>query len=406
LYLVEYYEGQGKTLQGISDQKNMDNALVQKYNKWLKRGKVPNDKLYAVILPYDQYPAALASTDDNINRRQTPSAKRQAQSARQYRTNPAKYPVVQDYNNRKKGIKINRIKGVHLKQDMDLETLERATGVSIKRLLYYNDISGKKQPSAGELWYLKPKRSRAQEEYHVLLEGENLWSVSQKYGIKLSQLRKKNRTSKRQVTVKVGRVLWLQNTRPAGVPVAYQPVDALVVANISGVNTLPDSNRQPEKKQTNELENFPNQSDKPVDREPVLEPQQHEVLKSVKESEPEKLTKPQQKVHVVYSGETLYSISKIYGISINDLKIWNNLIDSSVLSIGQQLHVYQVKLLQDDPTAPLEDGDTQFMLHKVKPGETLYQIARDNHATIKQLMEWNEKTDFNLQIGEELRIGK
>jgi membrane-bound lytic murein transglycosylase D len=46
------------------------------------------------------------------------------------------------------------------------------------------------------------------------------------------------------------------------------------------------------------------------------------------------------------------------------------------------------------------------MLHKVKPGETLYQIARDYHATIKQLMEWNEKTDFNLQIGEELRIGK
>jgi membrane-bound lytic murein transglycosylase D len=188
--------------------------------------------------------------------------------------------------------------------------------------------------------------------------------------------------------------------------VAYQPVEAFVVANISGVNTLPDSNRQPEKKQTNELENFPNQSDKPVDREPVLEPQQHEVLKSAKESEPEKLTKPQQKVHVVYSGETLYSISKIYGISIQDLKIWNNLIDSSVLSIGQQLHVYQVKLLQDDPTAPLEDGDTQFMLHKVKPGETLYQIARDYHATIKQLMEWNEKTDFNLQIGEELRIGK
>ncbi len=407
LYLVEYYEGQGKTLQGISDQKNMDNVLVQKYNKWLKRGKVPNDKLYAVILPYDQSPVLLASAaDTKKNKRSAPSAKRQAPSTRQYPTNPAKYPVVQDYSNRNKGIKINRIKGVHLKQDMDLAALERATGVSIKRLLYYNDISGKKQPSAGELWYLKPKRSRAQEEYHLVLEGENLWSVSQKYGIKLSQLRKKNRTSKRQVTVKVGRVLWLQNTRPAGEPVAYQPVDALVVTNISGANTLPDSNRQPEKKQANELEYFPNQSDKPADREPVIEPQQHEVLKSVKENEPEKLTKPQQKVHVVYSGETLYSISKIYGISIRDLKIWNNLINSSVLSIGQQLYVSEVKQLQDDPTTLSEDGDTQFMLHKVKPGETFYQIARDYHATIKQLMDWNEKTDFNLQIGEELRIGK
>jgi membrane-bound lytic murein transglycosylase D len=43
-------------------------------------------------------------------------------------------------------------------------------------------------------------------------------------------------------------------------------------------------------------------------------------------------------------------------------------------------------------------------VHQVKAGETLYQIARQYNATIKQLMELNEKPDFNLKVGEKLRV--
>lgn len=405
LYLVEYNEGQGKTLKEISDQKRMDFARVQKYNKWLKRGKVPNDKHYSVILPYEQNPAVLASASINKTY-QTLSAQRQATSANQYSTHPARYPRVQHYRNRNKGIMINGIRGVRLKEDMELADLELATGVSTKRLLYYNDISGRKHPRAGELWYLKPKRSKAQEQYHLVEEGEDLWSVSQKYGIKLTHLRKKNRISKRQTTVKTGRVLWLKSTRPAGMPIAYQLTDAPVNNNISREKTKPDGYRRPGNKQASQSGSLQNQPKKTADTEFSRETKQGEIPKSIMEADTEKLIKPEQKVHVVQSGETLYSISKKYGITIEDLREWNNLNDSNGLSIGQQLYISEVNQIQKDQATPSETNETGFILHQVKAGETLYQIARDYHATIKQLMEWNEKSDFNLRIGEELKVRK
>jgi membrane-bound lytic murein transglycosylase D len=76
------------------------------------------------------------------------------------------------------------------------------------------------------------------------------------------------------------------------------------------------------------------------------------------------------------------------------------------LSIGQHLFVSDVKQLSKYQTIPSEADETELILHQVKPGETLYQIARDYNATIKQLMEWNEKSDFNLRVGEELKIRK
>jgi len=40
--------------------------------------------------------------------------------------------------------------------------------------------------------YLEKKRNRAEEEYHIVRENENMYSISQKYGIKLRKLYKHN----------------------------------------------------------------------------------------------------------------------------------------------------------------------------------------------------------------------
>ena len=42
--------------------------------------------------------------------------------------------------------------------------------------------------------------------------------------------------------------------------------------------------------------------------------------------------------HTVEKGETLYSISRQYGVSVDDLKLWNNLA-GNLISIGQKLTV-------------------------------------------------------------------
>ena len=42
--------------------------------------------------------------------------------------------------------------------------------------------------------------------------------------------------------------------------------------------------------------------------------------------------------HIVAKGETLYRLSKQYGVSVQDLKTWNNLVDNTI-QVGQQLVV-------------------------------------------------------------------
>jgi membrane-bound lytic murein transglycosylase D len=42
--------------------------------------------------------------------------------------------------------------------------------------------------------------------------------------------------------------------------------------------------------------------------------------------------------------------------------------------------------------------------HEVKASDTVYSIARKYGVTIKELMEWNNKKDFTLSVGEKLKV--
>ena len=371
LYLIEYYEGQGQTIKEISDQKQMDPKQLQKYNKWLRRGKVPSDKPYAVILPYEDKSSLLVTANNSKVDPQAEGNFHSAAKTRQYQTHPTRYPIVQSYKNTSKGVKINGIRGIRLKDDMDLASLEGATGVSIKRLLYYNDLKRNKQPQAGELWYLKPKKSKAKVEYHVVLEGEDLWSISQKYGLKLSQLRKKNRMSKRQNSVKPGRVLWLQAARSAGEPIAFQltenpgttksPAAKTTAKVTSSTAVKPDKPVKPTTFESSETGN----------KAPINNPDKDEVLDSIQEPQLEKLPKTTQKVHVVVQGETLYGISKKYAISLTDIMTWNELDDQSVLGIGQRLKI------SNEASSVSKETATEPEVQKTRDFDTQGKIRRD-----------------------------
>ena len=60
-------------------------------------------------------------------------------------------------------------------------------------LLKYNECDIDRILVEGEKVYLQPKRRRGVKPYHIVQEGENMYSISQLHGIKLKQLYKKNR---------------------------------------------------------------------------------------------------------------------------------------------------------------------------------------------------------------------
>ncbi|MBC5773927.1 LysM peptidoglycan-binding domain-containing protein [Pontibacter sp. KCTC 32443] len=129
--------------------------------------------------------------------------------------------------------------------------------------------------------------------------------------------------------------------------------------------------------------------------------------------EVEEVQEAKVEFHTVAAGETLYQISKKYNVTLDELKQWNNL-NEGVLSIGQQLRVAAPKGEPADTTketAPVtEEAPTQTLTadtyHTVAAGESMYQISRKYGVTIKDIMEWNKKSDFNVKPGEKLLIKK
>jgi LysM repeat protein len=94
--------------------------------------------------------------------------------------------------------------------------------------------------------------------------------------------------------------------------------------------------------------------------------------------------------HTVQAGETLFSISRDFNITVGDLRRWNSL-DSDNLSPGQRLRI---------SPPPAQNQIT----HEVQPGETLFAISRRYRVTIAELQQWNNLRDNSLDTGRELTI--
>lgn len=107
--------------------------------------------------------------------------------------------------------------------------------------------------------------------------------------------------------------------------------------------------------------------------------------------------------HTVAASETLYSISRTYGVEIAQLKSWNNL-DDAGLSVGQVLLIHEVKkTVEPAETATLVNSGVQ---HEVAAGETLYSISRKFDVSIEELKEWNNLEDNALSLGQLIVVGK
>ena len=88
----------------------------------------------------------------------------------------------------------------------------------------------------------------------------------------------------------------------------------------------------------------------------------------------------------------MYSISKMYGVTIDEIKQWNNLSDNA-LSIGQQLIIKKGGTTPAPPAAttssPAATANKKGM-HTVAAKETMFSISRQYGISVQQLQEWNK----------------
>jgi membrane-bound lytic murein transglycosylase D len=122
------------------------------------------------------------------------------------------------------------------------------------------------------------------------------------------------------------------------------------------------------------------------------------------------------KTHQVAPGQTLFTIAKLYSVSVADLRRWNGLADTDGLKPGQKLIVGEETVEEassEQNTTPVVTPVTNdpapagmFTEHTVQAGDTLYKIARQYGVTVQQILDWNNKTASAVSVGEKLKIGK
>lgn len=95
--------------------------------------------------------------------------------------------------------------------------------------------------------------------------------------------------------------------------------------------------------------------------------------------------------YTVKKGDSLYSIARLYDVSVEDLKTFNKLV-SNVLSIGQVLRIPDI----------VEKSDTS--VYYVKKGDSLYGIAKSYGVSVEDIKRLNSLSSNSLSIGQELLI--
>jgi LysM repeat protein len=94
-------------------------------------------------------------------------------------------------------------------------------------------------------------------------------------------------------------------------------------------------------------------------------------------------------VHDVQKGQTLYGLSKMYNVSIDEITTHNPSVKQG-LKIGEQLYILASKM--------------KVELYAVKKGETLYSIARNRGITEPELLAFNPGISQTLSIGQEIVV--
>lgn len=431
LELYEYEKTQNKSLNEIANYFEIENSTIEDYNKWLRRGRIPTDKTYLAIIP--------VAADDLVaqNLLGSPTPRKSAQNPQSKLVLQSNYKPISEFDfkqnqdfpkvntNSPTKVRINGIPGFIATPVDDINSISVGHAISVAKFLKYNDMTSSDNIEAGQVYYLKTKKSKAKIHYHIVQPGENAWYISQKYGIKIKKLLTKNRM-REEKELSPGMVMWLRFIRPKDEPVAYKESNAQNVV----VKTFPNEIEYPQKQlpvletsvteqvideQTSQDENeefmfeeideetdYINENSYVDISEKIVSETEKQTAETIKRS-PEKNVKKEEIYHIVNSGETLFSISRAYDITIGELRQWNSIDDLDVLSVGQRLLIKNASIPIKNTSSGKVSG-TGHKTYKVKANDTLYGIARQFNISIKELMEINDKDDFAIKEGEVIKI--
>ncbi len=379
-YLQRYKQGQGKTMKQVAHNLGVDEETLQSYNLWLKRGRVPTQGVYEFVYPVE-----------GPSRQMDYMAKKTHENGENTPPQIKSYPRWRGIASRIK--RINGIRGVVAQSGDDITALATLGKISEIKFITYNDIPAHRTINKGEIFYFKRKHRRADKgvEFHTAQYGETMWDIAQHYGIRLKSLLKLNRMRDFD-QLKAGRVIHLRKKRKSREAIIYHQVEKnQPVVTEKKQQAAPKPKQKKTTYRETKKEVAVKKKQKATPAEPAPAPvidrsvtsdyytvqkgdtfyaisrefdipvpellalnqlssgavlsigQRLKVTKTKQEvapkAAPEKSAQPQQKVHIVEKGETLYKIARMNNVSVQDILKWNNK-PTAELEIGERIVLF------------------------------------------------------------------
>jgi membrane-bound lytic murein transglycosylase D len=183
---------------------------------------------------------------------------------------------------------------------------------------------------------------------HKIKNGETLGHISRKYGTTIALIREVNNI--RGTQIRAGKYLM--------VPTATRTLQSYTMSQQSRTNKIQNTNRSGSKQ-----------------------------------------------VHIVRSGQSLWSISRNYGVSTRALAKWNGIAPIDTLRVGQKLVIWtkdtnaqKVSINQTRPNNVLH-----ALRYTVRKGDSLYLIANRFNIKVADIKRWNRIGKY-LQPGQKLKL--
>lgn len=217
--------------------------------------------------------------------------------------------------------------------------------------------------------YTPPKGSNI--EYYIVKKGDTLYGIASKFGVSVDDIKKANNLTSNTLTI--GTSLKIPNKNINDSNTNIDTTNTYVVKKGDSLYSIATSNGMT----VNELKSLNNLTSNIISI--------GQVLKIYKD------TPITEAVHIVGSGDTLYSIAKKYNVSVDALKAINNK-TNNLLSIGEKLKI---------PNSNTNNANKTYI---VKPGDTLYGIASKNNTTVNAIKSLNNLNNNILSIGMSLII--
>jgi LysM repeat protein len=284
----------------------------------------------------------------------------------------------------KKITKINKVKCVKLYKGETLELIGNVMRIEKEDLLRYNDLKDDAQIKEGQVIFIQQKKKKNKEGTYKVKTDDNLWSISQKKGVRLSALLRRNKLSEGEEPAPK-ETIYLKGKAKAK-PALRAKKDS---SSAPGLKSNAVSTNQTTTAVTKTI----------VRAKDTIYPASQAPEKSVIDSNKILGWESDTKLLEKTGNDTLPAKEAAVKIPPPTIQLPDNLGRSvSVYERGVEPTVYPAVIDYDN----LPKSTTG--IHTVIKGDTMFNIVKRYKISIQQLMEWNNLSEQTVKLGQQLKI--